>query len=456
MKTLASRLAAWYAGVFVGLLALVVVISSIALLFMLDQETHAMLMAPAADVRVLGTALGSNETALRLLAPAIATHIQRLGLRGAVFDNEGRFLAGDSDQAAAGAQYVAAKRGSMVPESGPLRYQPYPGGYLTYKPELGFLLFNLGPYWLTVGIVLLVALSVAVIAGRVLAAQALAPIVDVTNALDSLGRGDFSRRILVRDQSGEEIAALANAFNTAAEKVGAAFNERRKIEESMRQFSGDAGHELRTPLTVISGYISVLRRGAVTEPRVANDILNTISDECERMRRLIDKLLALARLDNPAPAELELVDAARLAHDAAEGARPLLLSGQLRLETNGPLQVRAHPAELRDAVRNLIENAAKHAPGADVEVAARRDDGRALIVVSDNGPGMATDERAHAFERFYRGEMRGGVSGSGLGLAIVKTSMERMGGEAELWSEPGKGTKVTLSLPLAEQERSPG
>ncbi|HZV80013.1 MAG TPA: HAMP domain-containing sensor histidine kinase [Candidatus Binatus sp.] len=449
MKTLASRLAAWYAGVFVGLLVLVIVISSVALLLILEQDTHAMLVAPAADVRVLGTALGSNEQALRLLAPAIVTHMQRLGLHGAVFDNEGQFLAGDADQAVPGAQYVAAKRGQMIPESGPLRYQPFPGGYLTYRPELGFLLFNLGPYWITVAVVLIIALIIGWLAGRVLAGQALAPIVDVTNALDALGRGDFSRRTTVRGEPGE-ITALAIAFNSAAEKVGAAFEERRKIEDSMRQFSADAGHELRTPLTVISGYISVLRRGAITEPRVANDILSTISDECERMRRLIDKLLALARLDNPTPTELELVDAARVARDAAEGSRPLLVTGTLTLDAPAPLQVRAHPAELSDAVRNLIENAAKHAPGSDVEVSAHREDGRALIVVSDNGPGMPADERAHAFERFYRGELRGGVSGSGLGLAIVKTSMERMGGHAELWSEPGKGTKVTLSLPLAE------
>jgi signal transduction histidine kinase len=449
VKTLASRLAAWYAIIFVALLVFVVVASSLTLLSMLQRETRAMLMARGADVRVLGTALGSNQTALHLVAPAIAQDLQSLGLRGAVFDNEGTFLAGDQSQAAVGSEYVAVKRGTMSPDRGPLHFVPYPGGYLTLAPAFDFLLFNLGPYWLTLAIVLAIALIVAWLAGRVLAAQALAPIVDVTMALDSLGRGDFSRRTLVRGAPGE-ISALALAYNSAAEKVGAAFEERRKIEESMRQFSADAGHELRTPLTVISGYVSVLRRGAVTEPKVADDILETIAHEAERMRHLINKLLALARLDSEPPASLELVDAARVTRDAAEGSRTLLADGAMSLEASTPLQVRANPAELRDAVRNLIENVARHAPGAHVTVSARRENGRATIEVADNGPGMPADEQAHAFERFFRGELRGDVTGSGLGLAIVKKAMERMGGSAELWSEQGKGTAVTLRLPLAE------
>jgi signal transduction histidine kinase len=449
MKSLASRLAAWYAIIFVALLAFVVVASSLTLVSMLQRETRAMLMARGADVRVLGSALGSNETALRMVAPAIAQDLENLGMRGAVFDNEGQFLAGDASQAASGAVFAGVKRGVVSPDRGPLHYVPYPGGYLTLAPAFDFLLFNLGPYWLTLAIVLGIALVIAWIAGRALASQALAPIVDVTNALDSLGRGDFSRRTSARGEPGE-IGALAVAYNSAAEKVGEAFEERRRNEASMRQFSADAGHELRTPLTVISGYVSVLRRGAVTEPTVANDILGTISLECERMRQLINKLLALSRLDNEPQAELEVVDAARVTRDAVEGSRTLIPDGALTLDAAGPLQVRANPFELRDAVRNLIENAAKHAPGAHVDVRAQRSDGRATIEVADDGPGMPADEKAHAFERFFRGEMRGDVSGSGLGLAIVRKAMERMGGSAELWSEPGKGTKVTLSLPLAE------
>ena len=447
MKSLAMRLAAWYAIVFVGLLLLVVIASSVMLVSMLLHETRDVITGRSADVRIIGKALGSNESALRLIAPAIAVDFESLGIKGAVFDNNGQFLAGDDSQATEGARYAAVKRGELSPERGPLRYIAYPGGYLTIQPAFSFLLFNLGPYWLTLGIVLAIALIAAWLAGRALAAQALAPIVEVTNALDSLAKGDFSRRAFVRGEPGE-ISALATAYNSAAEKVGAAFEQQRAAEESMRQFSADAGHELRTPLTVISGYVSVLRRGAIAEPTVASDILSTIAAECERMRQLIDKLLALARLDSVPQSEPEVFDAARIVRDTVESTRAIVPVGILHVDAPEPLRVRAYPDELRVAVRNLIENATKHAPSAQVAVSAHRQNGFATIVVSDNGPGMPAEERAHAFERFYRGALRGDVTGSGLGLAIVKKAAERAGGSAELWSESGKGTKVTLRVPL--------
>jgi signal transduction histidine kinase len=450
MRSLAMRLTAWYAVVVVALLILVVVVSSLTLVAMLRQELSVMLRARTSEVHLLGRALGSNETALGIVAPAIADDLQNLGVRGAVFDNEGRFLAGDQSLSADGTRFVAVKNGQMSPpERGPLRYIAYPGGYLITQPAFAFLLFNLGPYWLTLGLVLVIALVIAWFAGRVLAVRALTPIVEVTSALDSLGKGDFSRRAQVRGEP-NEMNALAAAYNSAAEKVGAAFEERRQTEERMRQFSADAGHELRTPLTVISGYVSVLRRGAVKEPAVADDILSTIAGECERMRHLIDKLLALARLDNAPQSPPQLVDAASVVRDAALGSRPIIADTALRVDAPESLQVRVYPDELREAVRNLIENAAKHAHASNVTVSAHRKNGMATIEVSDDGAGMPPDEQAHAFERFYRGALRGDTSGSGLGLAIVRKAVERVGGSAQLRSEQGKGTTVTLKIPIAQ------
>ena len=454
MKSLAARLTAWYIGIFVVLLAFVVVVSSLTLQNMLHRQMRQTLTARSADVVLLGRALGSDEMALRMTAPAIVSDFTRLGIRGAVFNEGGQFIAGDVTQADAGASMAGMKRGGPPPpgqpppERGGLKFIPYPGGYLTFQRSFDFLLFNLGSYWLTLAVVLAIALVAAVFAGRMLAAQALVPVVDVTDALDSLGKGDFTKRASSRGEPGE-LAALARAYNSAVEKVGAAFEERRKTEDSMRQFSADAGHELRTPLTVISGYVSVLRRGALSEPRVAADILATIALECDRMRRLIDKLLVLSRLDSVPLGEPQLFDASKIAAEAAEHSRTLVAEGALHVEVDGPLEVRAQPDELREAVRNLIENAAKHAPAATINVSARRHNSSALIEVSDNGPGMPPDEQPHAFERFYRGALRGDVSGSGLGLAIVKKAIERSGGSVRLTSEAGKGTTISLELPLA-------
>ena len=454
MKSLAFRLTAWYIGIFVVLLVFVVVVSSLTLQNMLHRQIKDTLTARASDVVLLGRALGSDEMALRLVAPAIVDDFARLGLRGAVFDEYGQFIAGDISQASLGASMAGMKRGGPPPpgqpppERGGLRFIPYPGGYLTFQRSFDFLLFNLSGYWLTLAIVLAIALIACGFAGRMLAAQALAPVIDVTDALGSLGKGDFSKRASTRGEPGE-LAALARAYNSAVEKVGAAFEERRKTEDSMRQFSADAGHELRTPLTVISGYVSVLRRGALSEPRVAADILATIALECDHMKRLIDKLLVLSRLDSVPMGEPELFDASKVTAEAVEHSRTLVTGGALHVEVDGPLEVCAQPDELREAVRNLIENAAKHAPEATINVIARRQNSCAVIEVSDNGPGMPAEEQAHAFERFYRGALRGDVSGSGLGLAIVKKAIERSGGSVHLASKAGKGTTITLELPLA-------
>ncbi len=479
MRALSLRLGLWYAGIFALLLLLVVGVSSSILSFRLAHEARERLLARVGDVLALGKAYGSNDRALRELAPAIALDLANLGVDGAVFDSQGNFIAGDPQQKTTGAAFAHLKTAGSgaagllpiggatgvpgptawgpagrPPGPGPgeeingLHLLPYPGGYVTFANMRTFGLMDLSQYWITLGVLAAIALLLAFIAGRVLAAQALKPVDEVTAALRSLGSGDFSRRTFVRGEKGEA-GALAEAYNAAAERVSSSLEERRHTEERMRQFSADAGHELRTPLTVISGYVSVLRRGAVAERSVAEDILATISDECERMRQLINKLMLLSRLDSVPPAATGVVDVSQIVRDAVESARPLVGGERLAVRADGPLTVRADTDELREAVRNLIDNARKYAPGAAIEVSARRDDGSAIIDVRDDGPGMPPEEQAHAFERFYRGDSRD-VPGSGLGLAIVKMAAERAGGTATLSSGAGKGTCVTIKLPLAQ------
>ncbi|HXM17632.1 MAG TPA: HAMP domain-containing sensor histidine kinase [Candidatus Tumulicola sp.] len=475
MSSLSLRLGLWYAAIFALLLLLVVGVSSLMLNFRLAHETRERLLARVGDVVALGKAYGSNVKALSEVAPSIAQDFANLGVDGAVFDTQGNFLAGDPAQKQAGAAFAHLKHAAGgtpgspttapqanawgpagrppgpggVEESDGLRVLPYPGGYLTIAPMRGFDILNLGQYWVTLLILVLVALVLAFVSGRMLAGQALKPVDEVTVALRSLAGGDFSRRAFVRGEK-NEAGALAGAYNAAVERVANALEERRHTEERMRQFSADAGHELRTPLTVISGYVSVLRRGAVGERAVAEDILATISDECERMRQLINKLMLLSRLDSVPPTSLDVVDVSQVVHDAVESARPLVNGDKLTVSADVPLKVRADTDELREAVRNLIDNARKYAPGAAIEVSARRDNSSAVIDVRDDGPGMPAEEQTHAFERFYRGATRD-VPGSGLGLAIVKMAAERAGGTATLSSGAGKGTRVTIKLPLVKE-----
>jgi len=281
--------------------------------------------------------------------------------------------------------------------------------------------------------------------GRFFAAAALRPIGEVGESLRALADGDYAlRRFVMR--GGDEIASLTEAYNAAVAGVAHAMEERRRAEERMRQFAADASHELRTPLTVIGGYIDVLRRGAIEEPKIARQILGTMSIEKEHMRTLIDRLMRLARMDAEAPPQTEKIDVAEMLRGQCEAARRLDDRRAIDYSVEGVESVQGDPSELGEALWNIVENAMKYAPEAPVHLRAVRDNGSVVITVRDEGPGMSEAERLHAFERFYRGDKRGEIGGAGLGLSIAKRAVERAGGEIAIDSAPGQGTAVTIKL----------
>jgi two-component system OmpR family sensor kinase len=214
----------------------------------------------------------------------------------------------------------------------------------------------------------------------------------------------------------------------------------------MRQFAADASHELRTPLTVIGGYIDVLRRGAVEEPKIARQILATMSLEKEHMRSMIDRLMRLARLDSEAQPRIEAINVVQFLQGQVVAARRLDDRRQIDYSIDNVETIDADPSELGEAVWNIIENALKYAPEAPIHLRAARSDGHVVVSVRDEGPGMSESERVHAFERFYRGDERGEITGTGLGLAIAKRAVERAGGSIAIDSAPGHGTTLTITL----------
>jgi two-component system, OmpR family, sensor kinase len=196
----------------------------------------------------------------------------------------------------------------------------------------------------------------------------------------------------------------------------------------------------------IGGYIDVLRRGAIEEPRIARQILSTMSLEKEHMRGLIDRLMRLARLDSEAAPHVEEIDVPELLRSQCDAARRLDDRRVIDYSVEGVETVSADRGELGEAVWNIIENALKYAPEAPIHLRAMRTNGHAVISVRDEGPGMSESERVHAFERFYRGDQRGEIAGTGLGLAIAKRAVERIGGDIKIDSAPGQGTAVTITL----------
>jgi signal transduction histidine kinase len=233
-------------------------------------------------------------------------------------------------------------------------------------------------------------------------------------------------------------------------RLEAAARERQALAAEYQRFLADAGHELRTPLTIVSGYVDIL----TARLREANSDLDLVFSgakaETARMRALVEKMLLLARLETPM-AVPRLVDAGLLAEQIVIAMRVRFPSRHLDVVRDGPAMIVIDEDDLDEALRNVIENALKHAPDSPVRVEAGSSGGHAFVAVSDQGPGVAASDQHAIFERFYRGAGRK-AEGSGLGLAIVRRVAHRWKGSIELSSRPAH-TVFTLRFPLADEER---
>jgi two-component system, OmpR family, sensor kinase len=252
-----------------------------------------------------------------------------------------------------------------------------------------------------------------------------------------------------------EVGRLGRAFNQMLGHVEASLATRQASEAKLRRFVADASHELRTPLAGIRGYTELaLRTGGDLSPGVRT-ALTRIDAESERMSRLVDDLLLLARLDAGRPLAAEPVDLTRLAVDATSDARVAGPGHRWVLDLPAePVVVTGDEHRLHQVVANLLSNARTHTPkGTTITVSlSRNGDGgrhdRADLAVHDDGPGIQAELQEHIWERFTRADgARSRTAGStGLGLAIVRAVVSAHGGRLDLTSEPGS-TTFLISLP---------
>jgi signal transduction histidine kinase len=301
--------------------------------------------------------------------------------------------------------------------------------------------------WLLAG-VLLVGFGAGALAwftGRYITSQVLQPLVEVTHALQRFAARDFTPQpITVAGKS--EFDAIALAYNAAAAQVAAAFDERRQVEQQMRQFVADAGHELRTPLTIVLGYIDLLRRKAEAGDERSRRIFASIASEGARMRTLIDNLVLLARMEGEDVRPAEPFALRPLVDDIVDARRVVAPGVRFDLDLPVDATVIGNREEIHEAIANVVDNAIKYAPGSPIRIAARAADSSVEIRVADEGPGIPPDDRGAIFDRFYRGTMRGDVEGSGLGLPIAKRAVERAGGTLTLAEGVPGGTTFVFKL----------
>ncbi len=295
-------------------------------------------------------------------------------------------------------------------------------------------------FWLILAVIAAVVLLAAAVVGIRVARFVTRPLAGLEGAAAAVGEGRLDVRAPENDGP-PEVRSLAAVFNETVVKV-------EQLLRSQREFVEDASHELRTPLTALRLRLESLER-AVAEDGVRD--LDAALHEVERLSQLVEGLLALARADAGAVPPSR-VDAAALARERAEHWQALAEERDVTLavELGGEQPVRAGADRLAQILDNLVANALAAAPGGStVTVSAARADRWLELHVRDQGPGMTAEQRARAFDRFWRapGAAGGhGLGGSGLGLAIVRRLVEADEGEVELADAPGGGLDAVVRL----------
>ncbi|PNU19229.1 two-component sensor histidine kinase [Geothermobacter hydrogeniphilus] len=284
--------------------------------------------------------------------------------------------------------------------------------------------------------------------GWFLAGRTLAPVLRITRSMRRINAENLSERLTVGN-AGREIAELAATFNEMLARLEESFGR-------VKQFSGDASHELRTPLTILKGETEVALRWAKT-PEEFRNMLESNLEEINRMERIIEDLLLLAKSDSGGlPLEKKPVSLSDLMQEIYLRGSSLRedssLDVVLNLEVDGEVLVQGDELRLRQLFLNLITNAVKYTPAPGrVEISLHLDGDRAVISISDTGIGIPADHLPYIFERFYRvDEARNrAVGGAGLGLAIVKWVVDAHEGHIDVQSMPGVGTTFRVELPIA-------
>lgn len=273
-----------------------------------------------------------------------------------------------------------------------------------------------------------------------LAAMTLRPLQDAAD--DVRQRDEQSLAPLPTERLPEEVEPLVRALNALLARLAQSL-------DTQRAFVSDAAHELRSPLTALKLQLQNLRRAGDEAARAA--AIEALAGGIDRAVRLVEQLLALARSEPGAPpAPMEPLDLSELVRQAVADTVPRALARdvELVLDADVPVTLPGDRHGLAALVRNLADNAVRHAPaGSRVELRVATDDGAPTLTVDDAGPGIPPEERERVFDRFYRRADDAGESGTGLGLAIVRSVAARHGASVSLSDSPRGGLRATVRFP---------
>lgn len=306
---------------------------------------------------------------------------------------------------------------------------------------------------LTIFIILsLIALGAGLMFYLPILRKTLTPLNQMVQTVEVLDAGKLDRRF---DTSlgQSEIDRLAESFNGMLERLEISFENEREAKEHMQRFIADASHELRTPLTSIHGFLEVLLRGAAEKPEQLNAALGSMLGEAKRMKKLVEDLLILAKLDRTPAVSRSETSLDTLIEEMEPQLRMLAGERKIILSLAPHIRAMTDRDRIKQVILNLFHNAVQHTDpekGAIYISLSIVEGAWAELRVKDNGPGIAPEHLPHVFERFYRSEVsrvRNRQGGAGLGLAITQSIVEVHGGQIEVRSATGEGATFIVKLP---------
>jgi signal transduction histidine kinase len=294
------------------------------------------------------------------------------------------------------------------------------------------------------------ALAVAVLVGLWLVRLGLRPLQSVVQTAEAITGGDLVHRV-PHATTRTEMGRVAEALNVMLERIQSGFDELQASESRLRRFVSDASHELRTPIAAVSAYAQLFTLSAAKGGDDMGRVMVGIEHETGRMAHLVEDLLVLARVDEQPPLEAELVELVGLVMESVQTARVIGPQWPIVFEAGDVVEVTGDPVALRQVVDNLLKNVRAHTPeGTATTVRVGQVDGRAVVEVEDEGPGLADCDSALVFERFFRSDPSRSrdTGGAGLGLAIVASIVKAHGGSVEAARGKAGGALFRIVLQL--------
>jgi histidine kinase len=294
-----------------------------------------------------------------------------------------------------------------------------------------------------------IGVAIAIIMSIILGQKIVRPIKNIIRTTEKITTDDLNQRIEEPKQD-DELKTLTQIINQMLDRLENSF-------ENQTKFVSDASHELRTPLAIIKGYAEIIKKRRFSDEEIFEESIDSIINETENMKNLVQKLLFLAKGEiTKINTNFQIIEMKEFVQQIHTDTEVSSKSHKFYLEKNQEYKVEADVTLLQQAIRALIENAIKYSEeNTNIYIESIIKDGKKGIVsIRDEGVGISEEDTKRIFDRFYRVDdsRTKATGGTGLGLAIVKRIVEIHKGEIEILSELGKGTKISIILPLATIE----